>query len=46
MFALTSAGGLVWFIYGLFVNNFPIIIANSLAFLQAIAILFFKIKYK
>ena len=46
MFALTSAGGLVWFIYGLFVNNFPIIIANSLAFLQAFAILFFKIKYK
>ncbi len=46
MFALTSAGGLVWFIYGIFVNNFPIIIANSLAFIQAGAILFFKIKYK
>ena len=46
MFALTSAGVLVWFIYGMFVNNFPIIIVNSLAFIQAIAILFFKIKYK
>ncbi len=46
MFALTSAGVLVWFIYGLFVNNLPIIIANSLAFIQAVAILFFKIKYK
>ncbi len=46
MFALTSAGVLVWFIYGLFVNNFPIIIANSLAFIQAVVILFFKIKYK
>jgi MtN3 and saliva related transmembrane protein len=46
MFALTSAGVLVWFIYGVFVNNFPIIVANSLAFVQAIAILFFKIKYK
>lgn len=46
MFALTSAGVLVWFVYGMFVNNFPIIIANSLAFIQAIAILFFKIKYK
>jgi uncharacterized protein with PQ loop repeat len=32
--------------YGMFVNNFPIIIANSLAFIQAVAILFFKIKYK
>ncbi len=46
MFALTSTGFLVWLIYGMFVNNFPIIIANSLAFIQAIAILFFKIKYK
>ena len=46
MFALTSAGVLVWFIYGLFVNNFPIIIANSLAFIQAVVILYFKIKYK
>ncbi len=46
MFALTSAGVLVWFIYGLLVNNFPIIIANSISFIQAVAILFFKIKYK
>ena len=46
MFGLTSAGVLVWFIYGVFVNNFPIIIANSLAFIQAVMILFFKIKYK
>ena len=46
MFALTSAGVLVWFIYGMLVNNFPIIIANSLAFVQAVIILLFKIKYK
>ena len=46
MFALTSAGVFVWFIYGMFVNNFPIIIANSLAFVQAVVILFFKLKYK
>jgi MtN3 and saliva related transmembrane protein len=46
MFALTSTGVFVWFIYGMFVNNFPIMIANSLAFIQAIVILFFKIKYK
>ena len=46
MFALTSAGVLLWFIYGLYVNDFPIIIANSLAFVQAVLILFFKIKYK
>ena len=46
MFALTSAGVFVWFIYGLYVNDFPIIIGNSLAFIQAVAILFFKVKYK
>lgn len=46
MFALTSAGFLVWLVYGMFVDNFPIIIANSLAFIQSMAILFFKIKYK
>jgi MtN3 and saliva related transmembrane protein len=46
MFALTSAGVFVWLIYGMIVNNFPIIIANSLAFVQAVVILFFKVKYK
>jgi MtN3 and saliva related transmembrane protein len=46
MFTLTSTGVFVWFIYGVFVDNFPIIIANSLAFIQAITILFLKIKYK
>ena len=46
MFSLISAGVFLWFIYGLYVNNFPIIIANSLAFVQAIVILAFKVKYK
>jgi MtN3 and saliva related transmembrane protein len=46
MFALFSSGVFLWFIYGVFVNDFPIIIANSLAFTQALVILFFKAKYK
>ena len=46
MFTLTSAGVFLWFVYGVYVNNFPIIIANSLAFIQALVILIFKIKYK
>jgi len=46
MFALFGGGVLLWFIYGLLVNNLPIIIANSLAFVQAIVILVFKAKYK
>jgi MtN3 and saliva related transmembrane protein len=46
MFALFAGGVLLWFIYGLLVNDFPIIIANSLAFVQAMVILIFKVKYK
>jgi MtN3 and saliva related transmembrane protein len=46
MFTLFGGGVLLWFIYGLLVNDFPIIIANSLAFVQAVVILVFKAKYK
>ena len=46
MFALFGGGVLLWFIYGWLVNDLPIIIANSLAFVQAIVILVFKAKYK
>ena len=46
MFTLFGCGVLLWFVYGVFVNDLPIIVANSLAFIQAIVILFFKAKYK
>jgi MtN3 and saliva related transmembrane protein len=46
MFTLFGAGVLLWFVYGVFVNDLPIIVANSLAFIQAAFILFFKAKYK
>jgi MtN3 and saliva related transmembrane protein len=46
MFTLFGAGVLLWFVYGVFVNDLPIIVANSLAFIQATVILFFKAKYK
>ena len=46
MFTLFGAGVLLWFVYGVFVNDLPIIVANSLAFIQASVILFFKAKYK
>jgi MtN3 and saliva related transmembrane protein len=46
MFTLFGAGVLLWFVYGIFVNDLPIIVANSLAFIQATVILFFKAKYK
>jgi MtN3 and saliva related transmembrane protein len=46
MFTLFGCGVLLWFVYGIFVNDLPIIVANSLAFIQAVVILFFKAKYK
>jgi MtN3 and saliva related transmembrane protein len=46
MFSLFCSGVLLWFIYGVLLNDFPIIIANLLAFVQALVILFFKAKYK
>jgi MtN3 and saliva related transmembrane protein len=46
MFTLFGTGVLLWFVYGVFVNDLPIILANSLAFIQAAVILFFKAKYK
>ena len=46
MFSLFCGGVFLWFIYGVLVNDLPIIIANSLAFIQAIIILMFKVKYK
>jgi MtN3 and saliva related transmembrane protein len=46
MFSLFCGGVFLWFIYGVFVNDLPIIVANSLAFIQAIIILMFKAKYK
>ena len=46
MFSLYCGGVLLWFVYGVFLNDFPIIIANSLAFIQGVVILMFKVKYK
>lgn len=46
MFTLFCGGVFLWFIYGVFTNHLPIILANATAFIQAIIILIFKVKYK
>jgi len=46
MFTLFCGGVFLWLLYGIFINDFPIIIANSLAFIQAVTILLFKVKYR
>ncbi|MCX6644074.1 MAG: SemiSWEET transporter [Candidatus Bathyarchaeota archaeon] len=46
MFALYCGGVFLWFVYGVYLNDLPIMIANSLAFIQAFIILMLKAKYK
>ena len=46
MFMLYCGGVLLWFVYGVFRNDLVIILANSLAFIQALVILMLKAKYK
>jgi MtN3 and saliva related transmembrane protein len=46
MFLLFCGGVFLWFIYGLLVNDYPIIVANFLALIQGVVILVFKAKYK
>ena len=46
MFSMFSFAVLLWFVYGILISNPPVIIANFLVFVQAFAILVFKVKYK
>jgi MtN3 and saliva related transmembrane protein len=46
MFSLFCCGVFLWFVYGLFTNHLPIILANAIAFLQALVILGYKVKYR
>jgi MtN3 and saliva related transmembrane protein len=46
MFTFFGLGVFLWFIYGVFIRDLPIILANSIAFAQAVIILSFKLKYK
>ena len=45
MYSILSVGILLWLIYGIWIKDFPIIIANSISFILSAIILFFKIKY-
>ena len=46
MFMLSSSGLFLWFIYGVYIKDLPIILANSLSLIQALIILSFKFRYK
>ena len=44
MFLLLGGSIFLWLVYGLLLNNLPIIIANFFGFIQVLIILFFKIE--
>jgi MtN3 and saliva related transmembrane protein len=46
MYAVISTGVMLWLIYGLIVDDLPIIIANAVALFFTVGILAFKLKYK
>ena len=46
MYSLFAAGTLGWFLFGLFSNNMPVMVANAVTLVFAVIILIYKIKYK
>lgn len=46
MFLLFSLGVALWLVYGIMVNDIPVIAANLLTLLLASTILFFKFRFK
>lgn len=46
MYIMFSTGVLLWFLYGIFINDIPVIVANAVTLFFAVIILFYKIIYK
>lgn len=46
MYAMFSAGVLCWFVYGIAMKDYPVILANGITLCFALIILYYKIRYK
>jgi MtN3 and saliva related transmembrane protein len=46
MFSLFCAGVFLWMIYGIMINELPVILWNVITLVLALVILFFKIRFK
>jgi MtN3 and saliva related transmembrane protein len=46
MFSLFCLGVLLWLVYGIVVNDIPVIAANLLTLMLASTLLFFKLRFK
>jgi len=45
-FSIFSAGVLLWLVYGILVNELPIILANAVTLILIISIIVMKLKYR
>jgi MtN3 and saliva related transmembrane protein len=45
MFLVFSVGELLWFLYGIFIHSFPVILANAVTLALAVSILALKLRY-
>ena len=43
--SLLSVGALLWFVYGILDNSIPIILANSISFIQTLILIILKRTY-
>ena len=43
---MSSAGSALWFIYGIMIDEMPVIVANGVSLLFALAVLFVTLKYR
>ena len=46
MFLLFTSGIILWLIYGIMINEYPIIIANLVTLVLALILIYFKLRYK
>lgn len=46
MFLLFTSGIILWLIYGVMINEYPIIIANLVTLVLATILIYFKLRYK
>lgn len=46
MYIVLTTGVILWFVYGIFIKDLPIILANGISLIFTATILFLIIKYK
>ena len=46
MFLFFTGGLVLWLIYGIMINEYPIIVANVVTLILAVTLIYFKLRYK